>query len=373
MILGIDASRMTSEASTGVEFYSRHIIAAILRELKGRKNAPEIVLYTPKKLDIIMPRNQFHDFKEQIIPFPRFWTQIRLSYEMIVNPPDALFVPSHVIPFYHPQKTITTIHDVAFKYTRESYSNFQYWYLNFAAWFACRFAYKIIVPSNAVKQDLMRFYDCDRNKIFVVYHGMDAPSPPENFTENNESEILRRFGIAPGQKYILFIGRLEEKKNLSRLISAFEAFLKKYPDWKMILGGKRGFGFEKIWRAVDSTNLWNKVLMPGYIDETEKYALMKNCSIVALPSLQEGFGFPILEALHYKKPILTSDIPAIHEVAGDAAIFVNPYKEEEITAGLERLAKSKVLRDKLIAEAAKQAKKFKWSEAAKKTLKILLN
>jgi len=141
----------------------------------------------------------------------------------------------------------------------------------------------------------------------------------------------------------------------------------------MLLCGKRGIGFEKIWGVMENNGLWNKVLLPGYIDEEEKHILLKNCGIVAFPSLQEGFGFPILEAFHYKKPLLTSDILTVREVAGDAAYFVNPYKEKEIAAGLARLASNKKLREKLVAAGTKQAKKFKWEASAKKTLKVLMS
>lgn len=360
---------MTSEASTGVEFYSRGIITWILRLLKEQAKRPrrevEVVLYTPQKLDV--------NCDQRVIPFPRLWTQIRLSYEMLINPPDVLFVPSHVIPLIHPKKTVTMIHDVAFRYLRDAYSPFQYYYLNFSAWFACKFAYKILVPTNAVKQDLLRFYNCDPKKVFVVPHGMDAPAAPEHFSENREREILMRFGIVPGMRYILFIGRLETKKNLLRLLRAFAEFVKKHPDYKMLLCGKRGIGFEKIWQVMEDNGLWNKVLLPGYINEEEKHLLLKNCAIFALPSLQEGFGFPILEAFYYKKPLFTSDILAIREVAGDAAMFINPYKEKEIADGLARLADNKKLREKLIESGAKQVKKFKWETSARKILKILLS
>lgn len=377
MIIGIDASRFSSEASMGIEFYSQRIITEILRlskkQVKKTRSEIEFVLYTPSKLDAHFPANEFHGFIERVIPFPRLWTQVRLSYEMLATPPDVLFIPSHVIPLYHPRKTITMIHDVAFKYLRGAYSPFQYNYLNFAAWFACKFAYRILTPTNAVKQDLVRFYDCDPKKIFVVPHGMDAPTAPEHFSENRKKEILMQFGIVPGMRYVLFIGRLETKKNLLRLLHSFAEFVKKHSDYKMLLCGKRGIGFKKIWQAMEDNGLWNKVLLPGYINEKEKYLLLKNCTIFALPSLQEGFGFPILEAFHYKKPLLTSDILAIREVAADAAVFINPYKEKEIADGLARLADDENLREKLAEAGLKQVKKFKWETSAKKTLKILLD
>lgn len=364
MILGIDASRMNLEASTGVEFYSKYIIASILRELKSKKLDLEILLYTPKKLDIAFPESDFHEYKERVIPCPRMWTQIRLAYELFVNPPDILFVPSHVIPLYHPKKTVTMIHDVAFKYTKKAYSFASYNYLNFAAMFACKFAYKILVPTNAVMQDLVKFYNCDPKKIFVVHHGFEAPKMPD-ISDKQEKEILARFGVKPDLKYIFFVGRLEEKKNLVSLIESFAKFSKKHKNHKLLLCGKRGLGFKKIWKAVEKNDLWSKVLMPGYIEDDEKYVLMKNCDFVVLPSLQEGFGFPLLEAFYYKKPIIASDIPTLREIAENAAKFVDPKKID--------LEIDEKLREKLIENGTERLKNFKWSDAAKKTLKVLFS
>ncbi|HBB02610.1 TPA: hypothetical protein DCZ16_02355 [Candidatus Peregrinibacteria bacterium] len=374
MILGIDASRMSFEASTGVEFYSKHIIAAILKILKDenddeKSGSVEVVLYSPKKLDIIFPENEFYKHEERVIPCPRLWTQARLGYEMFVNPPDVLFVPSHVIPIFHPKKTVTMIHDVAFKYTKKAYSFASYHYLNFGAMFACKFAYKIFTPTEAVKQDLIKFYNCNPKKIVVVHHGFETPDVPKNVMIADEKKILAQFGIGKDQKYIFFVGRLEEKKNLVRLINAFAEFSKKNKDYKLLLCGKRGLKFKKIWRAVEKNNLWSKVLMPGYITEEEKNILMKNCDSVAFPSLQEGFGFPVLEAFYYKKPIVVSDIPALREIAEDAVVFVDPYNEKNIADGLKKIKNC----EELIKKGTERLKKFTWKKAAEKTLKVLLS
>ena len=360
MKIGIDASRYKSEQATGVEWYSWHIINALLKELKGSED--KVTLYSRNSID----RN---DVKVKVLEAKRLWTLRALSKEMDKNPPDLLFVPSHTLPLKLPKRSVIMIHDVAFKYLRKSYSFSQYQYLNWSTKYAVKHATKILVPSMATKEDLVNLFNCPVRKIEVIYHGFSAPNSEAN--NDFDLEIFKYFDIDEKSKYLLFIGRLETKKNLSNLVLAFSKFLKGNPGFKLVLAGKRGVGFNKFLKTVVKEGLEKDVIMPGYITEEEKAALFRNCQGFVFPSLYEGFGLPILEAFSYKKPILCSNCSSLPEVAGEAAIYCDPYDVDSIKKGLEVLAKNDEYIEDLVKKGSERLKEFSWEKAAKETLKVL--
>lgn len=369
MILGIDASRTTHETSTGVEVYSEKIITHLLKLLvKNPYGFEKVRLYA--KQHVILPEDLRVSFIEQrILHAPRFWTLARLSREMRENPVDRLFVPSHVLPLVQPNFSVITIHDVAFRYLRSSYSFFQYHYLDWSTKYAVKHAKKIIVPSEATKEDLVKFYKCPSEKIVMIPHGFEASILPKDV--RTVHQILESFGVKD-VPYVFFVGRLELKKNIHRLLQAFSLFLEKNPDFKLILIGKRGQGFDRILRIAQKLDIWDRILMPGYVDEYEKHVLFSHCEFFAFPSLYEGFGFPILEAFHYGKPVLTSNVSSMPEVSSDAAYLVDPFSVESIAQGLEALAQDEKLRSSLREKGKCQLEKFSWHTAARKTLEVLI-
>ena len=184
MIIGIDASRYNLESGTGVELYSVKIINGIIEYFKHHPDHT-IVLYSPHKLTLYRTQKIQH----KIIPFKRLWTKIRLSLEMLFHKPDVLFVPSHVFPHFCPKKSIITIHDTAFMHLKKEYSWREFWYLKKTTKYAARKASSIIVPSEATKKDLMRFFNCAEEKIHVIPHGSDFN--PKKFHADFDTKAMR--------------------------------------------------------------------------------------------------------------------------------------------------------------------------------------
>lgn len=369
MKIGIDASRYSHRYATGVEWYSYQIINGILSEALKHPDV-EVLLYSPA--DVGIPKEFEHPRKirKMIMPFKRFWTLLRLSWEMRKNPPDVLFVPSHTLPLIRPKFSVITIHDVAFRYLKKSYPKLNYWHLNWSTKYAVKHASKIIVPSEATRRDLIEFFKCPPGKISVVYHGFKKPSRHDGSLAPI-SENLKFFGFDKKFPYILFVGRLESKKNLARLVEAFKIFSEHKPHYKLVLAGKQGFEFDEILKKVSKFKLEDKVIMPGYIDEEEKKYLYENCEIFAFPSLYEGFGFPILEAFYYGKPVATSHVSCLPEVAGDAAIYFDPFDVSEIANVLEKLANNADLRNELAEKGKIRLEQFDLKTSIKKTFDIL--
>ena len=370
MIIGIDASRYSHKSATGVENYSRNIIDGILSEFLQNPE-DKIVLYVRDAPEI---KNLQKNVSVKIIDNKRLWTLRGLSAEMKTNPPDILFVPSHVLPLTLPKKSVVTIHDVAFRHLRRAYSFSQYHYLNWSTKFAVKHSTRIIVPSQATANDLVNIFCCPRNKITVILHGFSEPKVDHSHIRNLSFKDFDAFKYADfpkNMKYMFFVGRLEIKKNIKRLVEAFNLFREKYPDYWIVLGGKRGEGFSKIIKNLRRRCLLKNVLMPGYLSEDEKAFLYMNCEFFVFPSLYEGFGLPLLDAFYYEKPILCSNIDVLREIYGDSACYCNPLDTVDIKDGMLKLAKDQAYRQKLSASGKERLKKFSWRISTKRTLQTL--
>jgi glycosyltransferase involved in cell wall biosynthesis len=349
----IDASRYgNTESPTGVENYSLHLINALATLAPG-----EVTLISPRKIDVPLP--------QIVIPFPRLWTQLRLSWKILWDKTiDNLFVPSHLIPLVHPKRTVITIHDVAFRRFPASYGLLSRTYLEWGTSRAVRRARRIIVPSEATKKDLVDFYKADPQKIAVVPLGFE-PADIHPGKEEGES-VLDRFQIRNGQ-YFLFIGRIESKKNLQTLIKAFSDLAPRCPGIQLVLAGKPGVGHEQILRLVKNPD----IIVTGYVDETAKQALLENTLAFVYPSLFEGFGIPLLEAMAAGLPILASKIPSSWEMAKDNALFFDPEDADALAGLMEKVATDKGFRNKMIGNHAATLSRYSWKTCAEETLKVL--
>ncbi|KKP37038.1 MAG: Glycosyl transferase group 1 [Candidatus Peregrinibacteria bacterium GW2011_GWA2_33_10] len=377
MIIGIDASRYDAKEKTGVEFYSKYIIDELIKSAQKQKTH-QLRFYSPYRL----PRRCGQELNgsrildeniligQRIIPFKRLWTQFRLSWEMRNKAPDLLFVPSHTLPIFHPKKTVITIHDVAFIFFKKAYSFFQYHYLMWSTKYACKRATKIIVPSQATKDDLVGFFRCREDKIAVIHHGVDFDFKSE-ITKNKEKQILKQFKLYK-KKFIFFVGRIETKKNLENIIEAFSEYKERYDhDILLVLAGKRGIGFKSIWQKIVEKNLITDIFLPGYVTEEEKDVLIKNAQFFIFISLYEGFGFPILEAFRAKTPVLTANTSAMKEIAEDAAMRVNPTSINEIAQGINKILNDEVFRRFLITKGEERLKSFDWGDAGRMTWRVV--
>jgi glycosyltransferase involved in cell wall biosynthesis len=282
------------------------------------------------------------------------WTQIRLAAEMTTNKPDILFIPVHVLPLIHPKNSVVTIHGLEYEYYPEMYPWRHLKYLRWSTKYALKHARKIIAVSENTKQDLIKLYGGNPEKIEVVYHGLNAPN----------SLVA---GQQINQPYILFIGRLETKKNVQGLIKAFDLLKKKYQvPHKLVLVGPIGYGHE-------NANPKNDIIEKGYVSQKEKWQLLQGADLFILPSFYEGFGLPILEAQASGCPVVTSNVSSMPEVAGQGAILIDPKNIEQICQAMYKVISDSQLKKDLIAKGEQNVKRFSWSKCASQTLQILTN
>jgi glycosyltransferase involved in cell wall biosynthesis len=324
MVIGIDASRAFLRRRTGIEEYSYQVIRNL------RDAIPEedrVILYVRSDQDVSfdVPRN----WRVKKLWAPRFWTQGRLSLEMLFHPPDVLFVPAHTVPVIHPRKTVVTVHGLEYEMFPGAYSFWERLYMRLSIRFSVRVASLVIAVSENTKRDLMHLYGVPEEKISVVYEGVSEnfQFPISNFQSNSNSKI-EKFKIQ-NSKYLLFIGRLEERKNIVRIIAAFGILKEKYHiPHELVLAGKPGFGYEKIHFKIQNSKF--KIREVGYVSEEEKWNLLKNADVFMFPTLYEGFGLPVLEAQAAGVPVVTSDSSSLPEVGGKGALYADPLSPEDI-------------------------------------------
>lgn len=393
MIIGIDGSRAFIKKRTGIEEYSYQVIKHLRDKMKGQ----QVILCVrhDQDVDFGLPEN----WKVKKLWAPRFWTQIRLSLEMFFCPVDVLFVPAHTVPLIHPDRTAVTIHGLEYEFCPAAYSFWEKFYMRKSIKNSCRWASEVIAVSWNTKKDLVKLYNIPEGKIKVVYEGYNAdaksqiPNPKSQINSNiqiSNSEIYTKYKIQD-TKYLLFIGRLEERKNIVGIIKAFEILKEHYRiPHKLILAGKFGHGREKIEAELQNTNCSKDIIMPGYVSEEKKWDLLEKADIFLFPTFYEGFGIPVLEAQSMGVPVVAGDNSSIPEIVGanpkteflenlklgfrkaDSALLVNPNNAEEIADAAHKLISDKSLKNAIIKKGYENVKRFSWENCSAEIVKIIL-
>jgi len=359
MVIGIDASRAAREQRTGVEEYSYQL----LRHLARIDKQNQYRIYTDKSLPRELVREFPENFEVRVLPFFRFWTQVRLAWELLWHPPDVLWVPASAMPIIHPRQTVVTIHGLEFEHFPEAYTAWQRWYLRFSTKYALKRASKLIAVSENTKRDLVDLYKGDPEKITVVPNAYAEP------TATGSESVLPKFHLKPGQ-YFFFYGRLEKRKNLVRLIKAFAKFRQQSKvSAKLVLAGNEGVGIGDIKSAAKQSPCRDDIIFLGFLSNGELYGLLNLTRALVFPSLYEGFGIPVLEAFSVGTPVLCSNTSSLPEVGGDIAVYFDPLDVEDIADKLTVAWRNEEGLD--THRVAKHLQKFDWQDSARRIQGIL--
>jgi glycosyltransferase involved in cell wall biosynthesis len=357
MLIGVDASRAVSALPSGTEAYSRRLIEALLAA-EGPASFRLYLRHGPEP-------GAFEGSDTRIMPFPRLWTHVRLSYEMARHAPDVLFVPAHVLPLVHPRASVATVHDLGYLHFPGAHPLLQRIYLDLSTRWNAAAAAHLVADSQATKEDLVSKYGVLPRKVTVAYPGRDETLAPIGDRQRIEA-VKARYGIRG--EYFLFLGTIQPRKNLERVIRAYAAVGR---DRLLVLAGRRGWLHERVSRQVRSEGLEDRVLLVGYVDEDDKAALLSGATAFVFPSLHEGFGLPVVEAQSCACPVITSNTSSLPEVAGDGALLVDPEDEAAISAALAQLAGEPELRRSLVSRGLANCRRFSWGACANAVLGVI--
>jgi glycosyltransferase involved in cell wall biosynthesis len=360
MLIGIDASRSVAQKRTGTENYSLNLIRHLLA--LQSEHCYRLYFNRPSSYE-----SQITNYELRIMPFPRLWTHLRLSWEMARCPPDLLFIPAHVLPIVHPRRSVVTVHDLGYLHYPQAHRFLDRLYLDLSTRYNARAAAHLIADSSATKRDLVERYGTEPDKITVVYPGYDKTTFQPSRGEEAIKAVKAKYDIVGD--YILFVGTLQPRKNLTRLIEAYWKL--ETGSWKLVIVGKKGWLYQEIFRLVEELGLEEKVVFTDYVPEGDLPALLSGARLFVFPSLYEGFGLPILEAMACGTPVVCSNAASLPEGVGDAALLVDPLDVEGLAVAMERVLGDEELQARLIECGFEQVKKFSWERCARETLDVL--
>lgn len=360
MVIGIEAERANTKQKTGVEHYAKQIILHLAKI--DTTNSYILYLRTqPEDWFLSLPKN----FRIKVMPFPIFWTQIRISWEMLIRPVDVLFIPASSIPLIHPKKTVVTVHDLAFMLFPETYTWFARNFHKFEDFLVKIFTWKIIAVSQATKNDLVKFYNLDPSKISVVHHGFSYEDGKSN---PGAAASLKQLPVRP---YVVFLSTLQPRKNLEGLIKAFRQLKNDLPELehKLVVVGRPGWKFEKILQVIESNK--DFVMYYNNVSDEDRFVILKQADLLVQPAFYEGFGMQTLEAIAAGVPVAVSNVSSLPEVAGEAAVYFDPKDTKDMARAIKSVLLDKSLSDRLKILGKKRLEQFSWEKCARETLDVL--
>ena len=259
-----------------------------------------------------------------------------------------------------------TVHDLIFRRYPAHHKRLNRWYLNATMPLFCRRAGHIIAVSEQSKRDVIEAYGIPPEKITVIYEAADprfCPQPAETV-----AAVRARYGLP--ERYLLFVGTIEPRKNLGRVLTAFERLHAEGLTDALVIVGKRGWLYDDFFARLEGSPAKQAVIFPGFVPDADLPAVYAGAQALAFPSEFEGFGLPVLEAMACGTPVVCSNTSSLPEVTGDAALLVDPLDVDALTEALRRVLSEPSLAADLRARGLAQAARFSWARAAEETLAV---
>ena len=368
--IAIDGRPLHSERS-GIGRYTYQLTRALLKKNSGHN----IFLYgNPFNLICqIHSENELDKYQGRKIPFP-FRKVVRILSRLLVQTKrdlhiDVIFWTNFLGEFSSRYKSIITIHDMAHYYYPEHIIPGKGRLLQRYLAKHARRADLILCVSENTKKDVMKILDIPEEKVWVTYNGVG-----DEFRVINNKDLLRevRHKYKLPERFILFVGTVEPRKNISRLIEAYHILNSHYRIKEpLVMAGGKGWKNEALYQAIRRLRLEDRIIFTGYVNNSDLPLLYNAATLFVYPSLYEGFGLPVAEAMACGTPVVTSNISSLPEVAGDAALLVNPEDAEAIATAVYRLLTDEDLCCKLRELGLQRVKRFTWESCAQKTLEAI--
>jgi len=365
MRIGFDVSDLSTGRADGTTRYTYELA----KRFPGMDQSINWMYFTPGEY-----RENFqfssHNFQTVISKWPKWWTQSRLPIDLYRYRPDVFFMPIQQLPILRPgkMKTAAVIHDLAVHMYPEQYRYKDWLLLRAFSAQAAREADEIIAVSQATADDIAKYYGRTEN-VRVVHHGVDHEMFCESSGEEKEKSLVKLKQKYPNlpKKFILFVGQIQPRKNITGLIEAFEMI--DDAELELVIAGSHGWLKQAIFDRVNQSIKRDKIHRLGRVPDDLLPALYRNAEVFVLPSFYEGFGMPLVEAMASGCPVVTSNVSSMPEVTGDAAVLIDPNSSEDMARGIERAI---IEREKLILKGLVRSQEFSWDKCAQETLEVLI-
>jgi len=370
MKIGIDI-RVIGKNRTGDEVYFFNLV----KNLAAADKKNKYYLYTDRDLEKdsdlkreIEKLGLGSNFKIIFLNSPnRFcWNLWALPKYLKKNPVD-IFHTQYIAPLWLPKNTklVLTIHDISFNFFPEYIKKTDLFFLKTLLARSIRRADKIITVSASEQKQIIDFYKIPPEKIDFTYNGVDFEKFSQNFSNEQKNTVGVKYKLP--EKFLLYIGTLQPRKNIPIIIEAIKSL-----DTNLVLAGNReAHNFDqKINEAIEKNGLQDKIIFPGWIDEEDKPILLQMADCFVFPSLYEGFGIPIIEAMAAGLPVVCSDIPVLREIGKNAALLCDPKNSQQFEENILKTSNDQPLREKLVRTGIETAQNFTWQKTAEKTLEV---
>lgn len=366
MNIGIDANEANVLSRVGISEYAYQILIKLYAFREVNDNDYNYTIYLKSDpLEHLPKKTSWWNYK--VVKPSKLWTQIGLPIHLITTSrkPDVFLTLTHYGPRFSRIPTIVSVMDLSYLHYPQTFKKNDLYQLTKWTEYSVKKAKKVITISNSSKNDIIKYYKVRPEKVKVVHLGL------KNLSMNAPSEKdLKEFGV--NQKFILFVGTLQPRKNISRLIEAFSRLPKEISsDHQLVIIGKKGWLYEDILSAPEKYNVKDKVVFLDYISDEDLPNFYRKAEVFVLPSLYEGFGLPVLEAMRYGCPVITSSVSSLPEAGGDAAQYFKPEDVDDIKKSIEKVLTDRSLREKMIERGREHYKKFTWEKAAKEVLSAI--
>lgn len=365
MRIGIDANEANVERRVGISEYAYQILNKLYEFRKAERNNHDFTIFLKDgPLSILPKENSWWRYK--IVKPSKMWTQLGLPIALLKdrNRLDLFFTLTHYAPRFTMIPTVVSVMDLSFIHFPETFKKRDLVKLTKWTEYSVKNAKKVITISESSKNDIIKSYKIEPEKVKVVPLGL------KEITMEKGSKDLSEFGVKG--KFVLFVGTLQPRKNIQKLIEAYSLLSSEIKEEnQLVIIGKKGWLYEEILDAPKKFGVEDKVLFLDYVSDQDLPTFYKKAQVYALPSLYEGFGLPILEAMRYGCPVIASNVSSMPEAGGDAALYFDPENASDIAKTIEKVIKDKKLREEMIRKGNSHYKKFTWDKAAKEVLSTL--
>jgi glycosyltransferase involved in cell wall biosynthesis len=373
MVIGIDCRTILHPQGgeqAGIGHYTHYLVKGLL----AQDSTDTFVLFFDHRVKDTGGLERFPNVRIRRFPFSRYKRFLPVTYSHVMIAAflarenlDVFHAPANILPLSYRGTSVVTLHDLAI-YRNPSWFPRQIFSTHLLVPQSLARADQIIAVSESTAVDIETLFNVPRKKISVIHEGV------EGFPRRSRvaARVKKKFRIA--KPYFLFVGTLEPRKNLPRVIQAYAEFVRREGELargtEFLIAGGKGYRHEAVEEEIREMKVRSRVRLLGYVSHEEKVELMRGALAFVFPSLYEGFGLPVLEAMQVGTPVIASETSSLSEIVGRAGLLVNPENAEEISRAMGQLTANAKLRRDLARRGKTKAKQFSWEKTARETLKV---
>jgi glycosyltransferase involved in cell wall biosynthesis len=361
MTIGIDGNEANVPDLVGVSVYCLRLLERFRNNASAETQFRVFLRHPPRDT---MP-NETEYFRYEVVPGSFLWSQLWLPLRLRAVPIDVFFAPAHYSPRFYNGPLVVTVHDVSYFYYPSEFLKKDLFKLRNWTKYSVDRARKVIAVSKTTKKDIIHWYGLDDAMVEMVYNGFEKPD-----AKPTGSDALSRLGLKKNG-YLLYVGTIQPRKNIATAVKALKRLNDAGNSLKLVVTGRKGWLYKDLYALVDELSLHDDVLFTGYLPDEDVAALYKSALCFVMPSFYEGFGIPILEAMSYGCPVIASIQSSLPEIGGDACLYFDPDREQELSEKIIQLRDNAELRKELIGLGKKRVAGFSWDSCAERTLAVL--